>query len=117
MSAAEIVDWVNSIIWSKALIYLCLGVGLFFSILTRFVQVRQIKEMARLLIKGTSSEQGVSSFQALSVSLAGRIGVGNIAGVAAAIGFGGPGADFLDVDGCILWCWHSLCRVNTWSTL
>lgn len=52
MSAAEIVDWVNSIIWSKALIYLCLGVGLFFSILTRFVQVRQIKEMARLLIKG-----------------------------------------------------------------
>lgn len=94
MSAAEIVDWVNSIIWSKALIYLCLGVGLFFSILTRFVQVRQIKEMARLLIKGTSSEQGVSSFQALSVSLAGRIGVGNIAGVAAAIGFGGPGAVF-----------------------
>ena len=43
MSAAEIVDWINGIIWSKALIYLCLGAGLFFSVLTRFVQVRQIK--------------------------------------------------------------------------
>ncbi|ENW21232.1 alanine/glycine:cation symporter family protein [Acinetobacter haemolyticus] len=94
MSAAEIVDWLNSIIWSPALIYLCLGAGLFFSILTRFVQVRQIKEMGRLLIKGTSSAQGISSFQALSVSLSGRVGVGNIAGVAAAIGFGGPGAVF-----------------------
>ncbi|ENU31559.1 MULTISPECIES: alanine/glycine:cation symporter family protein [unclassified Acinetobacter] len=94
MSAAEIVNWVNGIIWSPALIYLCLGAGLFFSILTRFVQVRQLKEMGRLLIKGTSSSQGISSFQALSVSLSGRVGVGNIAGVAAAIGFGGPGAVF-----------------------
>lgn len=94
MSAAEIVDWLNGIIWSPALIYLCLGAGLFFSILTRFVQIRQLKEMGRLLIKGTSSSQGISSFQALSVSLSGRVGVGNIAGVAAAIGFGGPGAVF-----------------------
>jgi AGCS family alanine or glycine:cation symporter len=94
MSAAEIVDWINSIIWSKALIYLCLGAGLFFSVLTRFVQVRQIKDMIRLLIKGGSSAQGISSFQALAVSLSGRVGVGNIAGVAAAIGFGGPGAVF-----------------------
>ncbi|EEH69548.1 alanine:cation symporter family protein [Acinetobacter haemolyticus] len=94
MSAAEIVDWFNGIIWSPALIYLCLGAGLFFSILTRFVQIRQLKEMGRLLIKGTSSSQGISSFQALSVSLSGRVGVGNIAGVAAAIGFGGPGAVF-----------------------
>lgn len=94
MSAAEIVDWLNGIIWSPALIYLCLGAGLFFSILTRFVQIRQLKEMGKLLIKGTSSSQGISSFQALSVSLSGRVGVGNIAGVAAAIGFGGPGAVF-----------------------
>ncbi len=94
MSAAEIVDWVNGIIWNKALIYLCLGAGLFFSVLTRFVQVRQIKEMMKLLINGSSSAQGISSFQALAVSLSGRVGVGNIAGVAAAIGFGGPGAVF-----------------------
>lgn len=91
---SDIVSFLNSIIWSPALIYLCLGAGLFFSILTRFVQVRRIKEMSRLLFSGTSSEQGISSFQALAVSLSGRVGVGNIAGVAAAIGFGGPGAVF-----------------------
>jgi len=50
--------------------------------------------MWRLLLSGKSSEKGISSFQALAVSLSGRVGVGNIAGVAAAIGFGGPGAVF-----------------------
>lgn len=90
----EIVDWLNGIIWSNALIFLCLGVGLFFSILTRFVQVRLFKEMIRLLFSSKESERGISSFQALSVSLSGRVGTGNIAGVAAAIGFGGPGAVF-----------------------
>jgi len=90
----ELVNTLNSFIWSPALIYLCLGAGIFFSVLTRFVQVRQIKEMWRLLITGKSSEQGISSFQALAVSLSGRVGTGNIAGVAAAIGFGGPGAVF-----------------------
>jgi len=90
----EIVNTLNSIIWSPALIYLCLGAGLFFSIITRFVQVRQFREMWRLLMTGKSSAQGISSFQALAVSLSGRVGTGNIAGVAAAIGFGGPGAVF-----------------------
>ena len=52
--------------------------------------------MVRLLIKGTSSDQGISSFQALAVSLSGRVGVGNIAGVAAAIGF---------VDPVLFWMW------------
>ncbi len=90
----EIVNTINSYIWSSALVYLCLGAGLFFSILTRFVQVRQFKEMLRLLVGGMESEQGISTFQALAVSLSGRVGTGNIAGVAAAIGFGGPGAVF-----------------------
>jgi AGCS family alanine or glycine:cation symporter len=90
----SLVDSLNSIIWSKALIYLCLGAGIFFSIATRFVQIRHFREMWRLLISGKSSQQGISSFQALSVSLSGRVGTGNIAGVAAAIGFGGPGAVF-----------------------
>lgn len=89
-----LVNIVNGIIWSPALIYLCLGAGLFYSILTRFVQVRLFGEMIRLLFSGKSSADGISSFQALSVSLAGRVGMGNIAGVAAAIGFGGPGAVF-----------------------
>ncbi|MDX3773106.1 alanine/glycine:cation symporter family protein [Chromatiaceae bacterium AAb-1] len=84
----------NSIIWSPALIYLCLGAGLFYSILTRFAQVRHFREMCRLLLNNSESDKGISSFQALAVSLSGRVGVGNIAGVAAAIGFGGPGAVF-----------------------
>ncbi|MGB5510437.1 MAG: alanine/glycine:cation symporter family protein [Woeseiaceae bacterium] len=90
----QIVDTINGFIWSNALIYLCLGAGLFFSILTRFVQVRLFKEMIRLLFSSKESERGISSFQALAVSLSGRVGTGNIAGVAAAIGFGGPGAVF-----------------------
>ena len=90
----SLVNVVNGIIWSPALIYLCLGAGLFYSIMTRFVQVRLFSEMISLLFKGKSRAQGISSFQALAVSLAGRVGMGNIAGVAAAIGFGGPGAVF-----------------------
>jgi AGCS family alanine or glycine:cation symporter len=90
----EFVGTINNLIWSNALIYLCLGTGLFFSIMTRFVQVRLFKEMIRLLFAGKESERGISSFQALAVSLSGRVGTGNIAGVAAAIGFGGPGAVF-----------------------
>ncbi|MBA6291359.1 alanine:cation symporter family protein [Colwellia sp. MB3u-70] len=90
----EIVNNINGYIWSPYLIYLCLGTGVFFSILTRFVQIRHFREMFRLLLSGKSSEKGISSFQALAVSLSGRVGTGNIAGVAAAIGFGGPGAVF-----------------------
>ncbi len=90
----EIVNNINGYIWSPYLIYLCLGTGVFFSILTRFVQVRHFREMFRLLLSGKSSDKGISSFQALAVSLSGRVGTGNIAGVAAAIGFGGPGAVF-----------------------
>ena len=93
-SFGDYVGCVNGIIWSEALIYLCLGAGLFFSILTRLAQVRHFREMLRLIFSGKESERGISSFQALAVSLSGRVGVGNIAGVAAAIGFGGPGAVF-----------------------
>ena len=90
----EFVDQINSYVWSPALVYLCLAAGLFFSILTRFVQVRLFREMIHLLFSSKESDRGISSFQALSVSLSGRVGTGNIAGVAAAIGFGGPGAVF-----------------------
>ncbi len=92
MSAA--IDYLNGLIWSQALIYLCLGVGLYFSIRTRFMQVRGFAEMIRLMFHGKKSQSGVSSFQALAMSLAGRVGTGNIAGVATAITFGGPGAVF-----------------------
>lgn len=90
----KIVDAVNGIIWSPALVYLCLAVGLYFSVRTRFAQVRHFFGMIRLMFDGKSSAEGVSSFQALTMSLSGRVGTGNIAGVATAITFGGPGAVF-----------------------
>ena len=89
-----LVNSLNAIIWSPALIFLCLGAGLYFSIRTRFLQVRGFGEMIRLIFRGQSSQAGVSSFQALAMSLSGRVGTGNIAGVATAIAFGGPGAVF-----------------------
>ena len=90
----EIVNVVGGYVWSYWLIGLCLGAGLMFSFLTRFLQVRHFGHMIHLLRSGKESERGISSFQALAVSLSGRVGTGNIAGVAAAIGFGGPGAVF-----------------------
>jgi len=91
------VHFINSIIWSKALIFMCLAAGLYFSVRTRFMQIRGFFEMCRLTVAGEKSDAGVSSFQALAMSMAGRMGIGNIAGVATAIAFGGPGA--------IFWMW------------
>ncbi|MDM5308697.1 alanine/glycine:cation symporter family protein [Peribacillus frigoritolerans] len=91
---SEFITALNGVLWSSPVIYILLGVGLLFSILTRFLQVRHIKEMVILMFQGKSSEAGVSSFQALSIALSGRVGTGNIAGVATAIAFGGPGAVF-----------------------
>ncbi|ANN35494.1 sodium:alanine symporter [[Bacillus thuringiensis] serovar konkukian] len=91
------INWLNDIIWSPVLVYLCLGSGLYFSIRTKFMQVRHVGEMVKLTVKGEKSEAGVSSFQSLALSLSGRVGTGNIAGVATAIAFGGPGS--------IFWMW------------
>src|SRR5690554_2718550 len=93
----SIIIAINDIVWSNALIVLCIGVGVYFSVRTRFLQVRHLKEMIRLLFDGSSSEKGVSSFQAFTMAIAGRVGTGNIAGVATAIAMGGPGA--------IFWMW------------
>ena len=90
----NIISSINDIVWSNALIILCLGAGIYFSFVTRFLQVRYLREMIRLLFNGQSSEKGVSSFQAFSIAIAGRVGTGNIAGVATAIAMGGPGAVF-----------------------
>ncbi|MCK8059101.1 MULTISPECIES: sodium:alanine symporter family protein [unclassified Fusibacter] len=94
MSFNGIVDFLNGIIWSSWLIWLCLGTGIFFSIIMKFPQVRLIKDMVTQLFSGGDSESGVSSFQSFAMALGGRVGTGNIAGVASAIGFGGPGAVF-----------------------
>ncbi|MBL4673536.1 MAG: sodium:alanine symporter family protein [Arenicella sp.] len=100
----SIVNSINNVVWGTwgltvfpVLVMLCLLAGLFYTVLTRFVQVRLFSEMVRLIKSNKSSDQGISSFQALAVSLSGRVGVGNIAGVATAIGIGGPGA--------IFWMW------------
>lgn len=90
----KIINGLNDLIWSQALIWLCLGSGLYFSIRTRFLQVRHLGHMVALLFRGQSSARGVSSFQAFSLAISGRVGVGNIAGVATAIAMGGPGAVF-----------------------
>lgn len=89
-----IVDFLNGIIWSNALIYLCLGTGVYFSVILKFPQVRLIKDMVKQMFEGEASETGVSSFQGFAMALGGRVGTGNIAGVATAIGTGGPGAVF-----------------------
>jgi len=93
----NLINVLNGLVWSTPLLVLVLGGGLFFTIATRFVQIRQLKEMVTLMFKGIRSEKtetGVSSFQALMMSVASRVGTGNIAGVATAIGLGGPGAVF-----------------------
>lgn len=77
------------------LIVALLAVGIRLSVTARFVQIRLFKEMFRDLLGGFSAtDKGLSSFQSLVVSVAGRVGGGNIAGVAVAITLGGPGALF-----------------------
>lgn len=88
------VNFINSLIWSDVFIILCICTGLYFSFATKFLQVRYIKDMVRLLFNESTSDKGVSPFQAFSIAIAGRVGTGNIAGVATAIALGGPGAVF-----------------------
>ncbi len=97
MDFTELSGQIAGLLWSKAMIYLCLGAGIYFSVLMKFPQLRLVKDMVGQLLGGKSSEKGVSSFQGFAVALAGRVGIGNIAGVAAAIFYGGPGA--------IFWMW------------
>ena len=93
----SMVDRSNGLLWGSVLIYLLIGAGLYFTIMTRGIQVRYFGHMFKLLRSSRQSNGGISSFQALSTSLAARVGTGNLAGVAVAIYFGGPGA--------IFWMW------------
>ncbi|GLI85996.1 sodium:alanine symporter [Rossellomorea marisflavi] len=94
----KIMSGTSDIIWTYILIAGLIGLGIYFSIRTKFVQFRYIKEMGRLLTdKNTVSaegKRGISSFQAFTISTASRVGTGNLAGVATAIAGGGPGAVF-----------------------
>ena len=95
---SSIVDAVNNVLWSYVLIIVLVGCGIWFTLSTKFVQVRLLPEMLRVLTEGIGAKgagkEAISSFQAFCVSTASRVGVGNIAGVAIAIVTGGPGAVF-----------------------
>ena len=91
----NIVSTINNIVWNPGLVVLLLLAGLYFSVRTRMVQVRCFGLMFRSLFsKRKGSDQGISSFEAFCIALSGRVGTGNIVGVATAIAFGGPGAVF-----------------------
>lgn len=94
----EMLDFFDNILWGSILIYLLLGTGIYFSLRTRFIQFRQFGHIfSSSLLKTSSDPRGISTFQALCISLAARIGTGNLAGVALALTAGGPGA--------IFWMW------------
>ncbi|HSK99515.1 MAG TPA: alanine/glycine:cation symporter family protein [Rubrobacteraceae bacterium] len=84
----------NNVLWTYVLIALLIGLGIYFTVRTRFVQFRYFADSVRLLGAGTASGTGVSSFGAFAVGTAARVGTGNLAGVALAIAVGGPGAVF-----------------------
>ena len=92
------INEINDILWTYILIIMLLGCAVWFSIRTRFVQFRMLREMIILLSesagKGKQGEKHVSSFQAFAITIASRVGTGNLAGVATAIAIGGPGAVF-----------------------
>lgn len=97
MNFNELTGQISGLLWSKWLIFLCLATGVYFSVILKFPQLRLIKDMVKHLLGGKNSEKGVSSFQGFAMALGGRVGIGNIAGVATAIYYGGPGA--------IFWMW------------
>ena len=96
-------DFINNILWGYILIIVLIGCAVYFTFRSRFVQFRLFKEMVRLLgdsgakdedKDGDGGHHHISSFQAFTISLASRVGTGNLAGVASAIAIGGPGAVF-----------------------
>lgn len=90
----NIIKSISNLVWSDFFIYLCLFTGLYFSIRTGFLQIRYVRHMWRLLFAKNESAVGLSSFQAFALAISGRVGTGNIVGVATAIYMGGPGAVF-----------------------
>ena len=92
----------NNYLSSYILVVLLVAVGLWYSVKTRFVQIRCFKEgmkqvFSNLSLRGGAQEKGMSSFQALATAIAAQVGTGNIVGASGAILTGGPGA--------IFWMW------------
>ena len=94
------ISMINGYLWDYLIIFILIGAGLYFTFTTKFVQIRYLGEMIRLITSsaGEKTEKNhISSFQAFCVTTASRVGVGNIAGIAIAVVIGGPGA--------IFWMW------------
>ena len=94
MDLASLLTQIDDVLYTWLLIYLLAGSGIYFSIRTRFVQIRRFKDAMNCMLEKKDGDKGVSSFQALMIATASRVGTGNMAGVAMAIIFGGPGAAF-----------------------
>ncbi len=89
------IDAINTVVWGYILIYGLLAVGIYFSIRLRFLQIFRFREFIRAVTRTPEKDsQGITPIQALTTSLASRVGTGNIAGVAVAVYTGGPGALF-----------------------
>lgn len=100
----KLVSNINSFIWGMyCLIPLLCGVGIYFTIRLKFIQVRKFGQAVRMLfgdlsLKGKRADKhGMSSFQSVATAIAAQVGTGNLAGAATAIAMGGPGA--------IFWMW------------
>ena len=97
----NVIDVLNNFLWTYVLIAVLIGLGIWFTFKTNFVQFKYLPEMFRVLFDKRSisakGKKGTSSFQAFAISAASRVGTGNLAGVATAIAVGGPGA--------IFWMW------------
>lgn len=94
----DLINLMNDLLWGAILVYLLVGVGIYFTIRLGFIQFRHFGHMFSVLKNSRKADQaGISSFQALCTSLAARVGTGNMAGVAVALTAGGPGA--------IFWMW------------
>ena len=98
----NIVKTINAYLSDYILIILLIGCGLFFTVKTRFFQVRYFKDGMKSMfgnfsLHGKKQEKGISSFQALATAIAAQVGTGNIVGASGAILTGGPGA--------IFWMW------------
>ncbi|WP_019617107.1 alanine/glycine:cation symporter family protein [Psychromonas ossibalaenae] len=94
----ELFNSINGVLWGQILVYLLIGTGLYFTVRLGFIQIRHFLHTFTVMRNSRKSDkEGISSFQALSTSLAARVGTGNLAGVAIAITVGGAGA--------IFWMW------------
>ena len=94
---ANLIDPVSRVLYTYILIYLLVAAGIYFTIRTRFIQIRYFGRMLRQVLHSRENGDGISSFQAFCIGLASRVGTGNIAGAAIALTVGGPGA--------IFWMW------------